>query len=75
MPHQSCLVPIVLPRGVREAVASVEKPIILVTNLLTDGRGMMGFTAGTAVRRINKSIGRLVDVVIINVGNPEEETL
>ena len=69
------LVPIFLPRGVREAVAAVEGPIILVTNLLTEGRGMTGFTAGTAVRRISEVIGRPVDVAIINVGNPGEETL
>ena len=36
---------------------------------------MMGFTAGTAVRRISEVIGRPVDVAIINVGNPGEEAL
>lgn len=32
------LVPIFLPSGVREAVAAVNGPVVLVTNLLTEGR-------------------------------------
>ncbi|MDA1095427.1 MAG: YvcK family protein [Acidobacteria bacterium] len=66
------LVPIFLPTGVREAVAAVNGPIILVTNLLTEGRGMQGFTAATAVARISEAIGRPVDVVIVNTGYPGE---
>ena len=69
------LIPIFLPRGVREAVASVDGPIVLVTNLLTEGRGMEGFTAAAAVSRISEAIGRRVDVVIVNTGNPGDESL
>ena len=69
------LVPIFLPAGVREVVAAVEGPIVLVTNLLTEGRGMKGFTAGAAVSRISEVIGRSVDVVIVNTGHPGEELL
>jgi len=69
------LVPIFLPIGVREAVAAVDGPIVLVTNLLTEGRGMAGFTAATAVARISEAIGRPVDVVIVNTGHPGEEAL
>jgi uncharacterized cofD-like protein len=69
------LVPIFLPKGVREAVAAVDGPIVLVTNLLTEGRGMRGFTAAAAVSRISEAIGRPVDVVIVNSGDPGEESL
>lgn len=69
------LVPIFLPAGVREVVAAVDGPIVLVTNLLTEGRGMKGFTAGAAVSRISEVIGRSVDVVIVNTGHPGEESL
>jgi len=31
-------------RGVAEALATMNGPIILVANLLTEGRGMAGFT-------------------------------
>ncbi len=48
---------------------------MLVTNLLTEGRGMQGFTAGAAVSRIGAAIGRPVDVVIVNTGHPGEESL
>ncbi len=69
------LVPIFLPRGVRDAMVAVRGPIVLVTNLLTEGRGMQGFTAAAAVSRIGEAIGRPVDVVIFNTGHPGEEVL
>src|SRR4029453_16033262 len=40
------LMPPLLVRGVREALARVRGPIILIANLLTEGRGMAGFPAG-----------------------------
>src|SRR5258708_3900653 len=46
------LMPIFLVRGVAEALAQVKGPVILVANLLTEGRGMLGFTAADAVARI-----------------------
>ena len=50
------LIPIFLVRGTSEALAGVRGPVVLVTNLLTEGRGMEGFTAGEAVRRISEAI-------------------
>ena len=38
-------------------------PSSLVTNILTEGRGMRGFSVGEAVRRVGEAIGRPVDVV------------
>ncbi len=69
------LMPIFLVRGIVEALAEVRGPVILVANLLTEGRGMRGFTAGDAVRKIADIIRRPVDVVIVNTGRPSEETL
>ncbi len=39
------LMPIFLVRGAAEAIRQVQGPVILVTNLLTEGRGMLAFTA------------------------------
>ena len=50
-------------------------PIILIANLLTEGRGMAGFTAADAVRWIADAIERPVDVVIANTGRPSREVL
>ena len=50
-------------------------PIVLVTNLLTEGRGMTGFTAGDAVRLLATTIGRPIDVVIVNTARPPAATL
>jgi uncharacterized cofD-like protein len=69
------LMPILLVRGTAEAVCQVKGPVILVSNLLTEGEGMAGFTAGEAVRRIGEALGRPVDVLISNTGRPAEETL
>jgi uncharacterized cofD-like protein len=69
------LMPIFLVHGAAEAVRSVKGPIVLVTNLLTEGRGMTDFTAGTAVRTLEAAIGRSVDVVIVNTSRPPAATL
>ena len=69
------LVPPLLVRGVREALAGMPGPIILIANLLTEGRGMAGFSAGDAARWVSRVIGRPVDVVIANTGRPSEEAV
>jgi uncharacterized cofD-like protein len=69
------LMPPLLVRGVREALADVRGPIILIANLLTEGRGMAGFTAADAAHRVARAIGRRVDVVIANTGRPSPESL
>jgi uncharacterized cofD-like protein len=69
------LMPIFLVRGVREALAQVNGPIVLVTNLLTEGRGMAGFTAADAVRRISDAIERPIDVLVYNTGRPPADAL
>ena len=69
------LMPIFLVKGAAEAVRRVEGPIVLITNLLTEGRGMTDFTAGTAVRILGETIGRPVDVVIVNTARPSASTL
>lgn len=69
------LMPIFLVKGVAEALAEMKGPIILVTNLLTEGRGMRGFTAADAVARIEDAIHRHVDVVVTNVEWPSPDVL
>jgi uncharacterized cofD-like protein len=69
------LMPIFLVRGAPEAIQRVKGPVVLVTNLLTEGRGMWKFTAADAVRSLGEAIGRQVDVVLINTAHPSRETL
>ena len=69
------LMPILLVRGVAEELRAVRGPIILVTNILTEGRGMHGFTAGDAVTQVSEAIGRPVDVVLVNRGHPSDGAL
>ena len=69
------LMPILLVRGVRDALSAVDGPIVLVANILTEGSGMRGFTAGDAVRYVSDAIGRPVDVVFVNSGHPSKEAL
>jgi len=69
------LMPILLVSGVKEAIADVRGPVVLVANLLTEGRGMRGFTVGEATRRISEAISRPVDIVIANVARPAPEVL
>src|SRR5919204_2400928 len=69
------LMPIFLVRGVSEALTRMRGPVILIANLLTEGRGMAGFTAADAVARIEEAIGRRVDVVITNMKWPSPQVL
>ncbi len=69
------LMPIFLVKGVGEALSKVKGPIIFVANLLTEGRGMSGFTAADAVARIENAIHRHVDVAITNTKWPNSKVL
>jgi uncharacterized cofD-like protein len=69
------LMPPLLVRGVPEALARMNGPVILIANLLTEGRGMSGFTAADAARWVAGAIHRPVDVVIANTGRPSSQTL
>jgi uncharacterized cofD-like protein len=69
------LMPTLLVEGVREALAEMPGPIVLVANLLTEGRGMQNFTAADAVSWVSRTIGRPVDVVLINTSRPSPEVL
>jgi uncharacterized cofD-like protein len=69
------LMPILLVGGTAQAVQNVPGPVIVVSNLLTEGRGMASFTAADAVHRITEALGRPVDVVIANTGRPSDGTL
>ena len=69
------IMPPLLVRGVKEALAAVDGPVVLIANLLTEGSGMAGFTAADAARWVSRAIERPVDVVIANTGRPAKETL
>jgi uncharacterized cofD-like protein len=69
------LMPTLLVKGTPEAVRAVPGPVILVTNLLVEGRGMWGFTVGEAVRRVEAVLERPVDVVILDNSTPLHSTL
>jgi uncharacterized cofD-like protein len=69
------LMPIFLVQGAQRAIQQLDGPVILVTNLLTEGRGMWHFTTGEAVRQMSAAIGRPIDVVIVNTARPADDTL
>ena len=69
------LLPIFLVGGAPEAIQQVKGPVILVTNLLTEGRGMWHFTAAEAVRQMSAAIGRPIDVILFNTARPSDEIL
>ena len=69
------LMPIFLVKGAPDALRRMTGPIILVTNLLTEGRGMESFTAASAVRMLRDTIGRPIDVVVVNTSRPSQAAL
>jgi uncharacterized cofD-like protein len=73
--YYTSLLPIFLVDGCREALADVRGPVIYIANLLTEGRGMTGFTAGEAAARLGEAIGRPIDAMVFNVEAPGEDVL
>jgi uncharacterized cofD-like protein len=69
------LLPVLAVEGMADAIKNVPGPVVLVANLLTEGRGMTGFTAADAVRRIENFIKRPVDAVLFNDGRPPADVL
>src|SRR5258705_2066596 len=69
------ILPPLLVRGVRDALDDMGGPIVLISNLLTEGHGMAGFTAAESARWVSEAIGRPVDVVIANTGRPSLDGL
>lgn len=69
------LLPIFHVTGCKDAMARIRGPIIYIANLLTEGRGMEGFTAADAVNRLAEAIGRPVDVVVFNTATPRSDVL
>jgi uncharacterized cofD-like protein len=69
------LMPTLLVNGVADALSNVKGPIVVVSNLLTEGEGMRGFTAADEVDWVSRTIGRKVDVVIANQGQPSQIAL
>ncbi|MCM3878577.1 MAG: YvcK family protein [Vicinamibacterales bacterium] len=69
------LMPIFLVEGVRDALHEVKGPVVLIANLLTEGSGMNGFTAGDAVRQISEAIDRPIDVLVKNTAGPKGDVL
>ena len=69
------LLPIFLVDGCPEAIRAVKGPVIVVANLLTEGRGMATFSAGEELRLLSAAIGRPIDAVIFNNAPPSGEVL
>ena len=67
--------PIFLATGCREALQAVRGPVVYIANLLTEGRGMQGFTAGDGMRQLSDAIGRPIDVVLLNIEPPNNGVL
>jgi uncharacterized cofD-like protein len=69
------LMPTLLVDGVADVLKRVPGPILLVSNLLTEGHGMRAFTAADEADWVSRTIGRKVDVVIANEGQPSDDAV
>ena len=73
--YYTSLLPIFLADGCQAALRAMKGPVIYISNLITEGRGMAGFTAGQAAAKLAAAIGRPVDTLIANVNPPTGEVL
>jgi len=73
--YYTSLLPIFLADGCQAALRAMKGPVIYISNLITEGRGMVGFTAGQATAKLAAAIGRPVDTLIANVSPPSGDVL
>jgi len=66
------ILPNFLPLGIREATAASPAPVILITNLLTEGLGMKELTITDITRIVEEHIGREVARVVANIHTPDD---
>lgn len=64
-----------LPKGISDAVRESTAPLIFISNLLTEGKGMRGYTVEKIVSIAEKYLGREIDFVIVNTRVPKGKIL
>lgn len=69
------VIPPFLPQGIREAVAASHAPLMFISNLLAEGRGLHEASIADNVRLTEVYAGRAFDRIICNTMLPGEETL
>jgi uncharacterized cofD-like protein len=62
------LIPVVLPAGMREALAQCPAPLLMVGNLMTRPGQTTGMDAGDHLREWSRYSGRMPDALILNGG-------
>ncbi len=69
------VMPNFLPKGIKEGLQNSKAPIIFVSNLLTEGKGMHGYTVPRVVEILENYAGRNVDTVVANTKVPGQKVL
>lgn len=67
------VLPNFLPDAVRVALCASTAPMIFMANLLTEGRGMRGFTIPKIVHIAERVIGRSFEQIIFNTRIPNDD--
>lgn len=65
------ILPNFLPAGVKQEFRASRAPVIFVSNLMTEGLGMKGYTHSKLTEILEDHIGRPVDRVIVNTNVPD----
>ncbi len=69
------ILPNFLPIGIREVIAATRVPVIFISNLLTEGKGMEDMSVSKMVAMLESYIGRPVTNVIMNSAVPGQELI
>ncbi|NTU73491.1 YvcK family protein [Candidatus Roizmanbacteria bacterium] len=69
------IVPILLVNGVKEAIASSSASVVYIMNLMTKQGQTVNYTAKDHLDDITRYLGRKPDVLVINNGEVDVETL
>lgn len=65
------VIPVLLVRGVAEALRDTAAKIVYVCNTMTKPGETDGFTAAQFVAAVERALGRAVDTVVVNAAHPD----
>jgi uncharacterized cofD-like protein len=71
----SSIIPVLLPKGVKEAIAKSKAPILLNVNIMTKMGETDNYTASDFIKRIEGHLGRRANYILSNIARIPKEVL
>jgi uncharacterized cofD-like protein len=71
----SSIIPVLLPKGMKEAFKNTQAKIVLILNIMTKQGETDNYTANDFIEKLEKYIGKKADVIVYNNAQISDEVL